>query len=317
MERRLVSGSGIRCFFFPMSPPRSFSGVMLLVFATVRSLVVIARWRPRATVATGGYVCTPVALASWLLRIPVVLFLPDIVPGEAVRRLAPLARRIAVATDGSLPYLPGSKTVVTGYPVRDVFLRASRDAGRSRFELPDDLPVLCVFGGSQGSRSINQALGAALPILLDRYSVLHICGEQRIAEAEVVAASLRPEQRRRYRLFSYLHDQDMADALAAADLAVCRAGASVLGELPLMGTPAILVPLPEPGVHQYENAEFLEGAGAAIVLEDEALKEGLVDLVDEVLGNPERRMEMSNACRKLAKPDAAERIAALVMECLT
>jgi UDP-N-acetylglucosamine--N-acetylmuramyl-(pentapeptide) pyrophosphoryl-undecaprenol N-acetylglucosamine transferase len=255
-----------------------------------------------------------VGLASWILRIPLVLFLPDLVPGKSVAWLAPFARRIAVATEGSLPYLPAQKTIVTGYPVRAPFRKASRDVGRRRFDIPPDARVLCVFGGSQGSRSVNTAVGTALPYLLEKYWVLHVSGPDRYPEAETAAGGLSPEIGGRYRLFPYLHSMEMADALAAADLALCRSGASVLGELPATGTPAILVPLPERGVHQRENAEFLAQAGAAIVVKDDELAQRLTELVDLVLGDPNRLAGMADACRRLARPDAARDIADLVWE---
>lgn len=297
-----------------MSPPRSLRGIALLTTAAVRSFAVLLRWRPRVAIATGGYVCAPVILSSWLLRIPVVVFLPDVVPGKAVRWLAPLARKIAVATDGSLPYLPRRKTVVTGYPVRDGFITASCRNGRKRFELPQQARVLCVFGGSQGSRALNEATATALPELLERYWILHVCGERRFPEAEAAAASIPAEKRLNYRLYSYLHDEDMAHALAAADLALCRSGASVLGELPVTGTPAILVPLPDAGVHQAENAAYLAEAGAAVMVENDLLPDRLIDLVDAILGNVERTTEMSAACRRLARPDAADNIAGIVRD---
>jgi UDP-N-acetylglucosamine--N-acetylmuramyl-(pentapeptide) pyrophosphoryl-undecaprenol N-acetylglucosamine transferase len=249
-----------------------------------------------------------------MLRIPVVLFLPDVVPGKAVSWLARFARRVAVSTDASCPYLPAGKTVVTGYPTRALFREASRESGRQRLAIPDDARLLCVFGGSQGSRSINQAVAGALPDLLQRCWVLHICGEQRYAEAEAAAAELPPDRRDRYFLFPYLHDVEMADALSASDLAICRSGASTLGELPMTGTPAILVPLPEPGVHQLENAAYMASAGAAVLVRDGELAVRLIDLVDGLLGDPDRLCAMSVACRRLARPDAAHDIAELVWE---
>jgi UDP-N-acetylglucosamine--N-acetylmuramyl-(pentapeptide) pyrophosphoryl-undecaprenol N-acetylglucosamine transferase len=314
MERILVPRTGIPCFFFPMAAPRSARGVLLLVLAAVRSMAVMLRSRPTVTVATGGYVSAPVALASWLARIPIVLFLPDVVPGKAVGWLAPMARRIAVTTPASIPYLPAGKAAVTGYPVRQCFYNASGERGRRRLGIPADAKVLCVFGGSQGARSINEAVAASLPELLDRFWVIHICGEQRHAEALEAAAYVPSPLRSRYLLFPYLHDENMADALAASDLALCRSGASTLGELPMVGTPAILAPLPEPNVHQRENADCLAGAGAAVVVDDGELKARLSFLVNELLLDPKRLRAMSNACHDLARLDAARAIATLVRE---
>jgi UDP-N-acetylglucosamine--N-acetylmuramyl-(pentapeptide) pyrophosphoryl-undecaprenol N-acetylglucosamine transferase len=314
LEQQLVPRTGIRSFMFPMAPPNSIRGARLQLVAVLRSAAVIMRTRPRVTFATGGYVSAPVAVASWLLRVPVVLFLPDVVPGRAVAWLVPLARRIAVSTDSAARHLPRGKVVVTGYPVRDVFLETSREAGRARFHLPQDATVLCVFGGSQGARSINQALARCLPEVLEAAHVLHICGEKRWQEAQEACAALSAPQRARYHLFPYLHDRDMADALAAADLVVCRSGASTLGELPLLGLPAVLVPFPDRSVHQRENAEYLAEQGAAVVLEDTDLDSRLEPVLRELLPDRARLSAMSRASASLARPAAAEAIARLIDE---
>lgn len=314
MERTLVPRAGIRCYFFPMASPSSPRGMILLVLATLRSLAVILRNRPRATLATGGYVSTPVSVASWLLRVPVILFSPDVVPGKAVKSLAPLARRIAVGTDTSLQYFPTGKAAVTGYPVREFFLAASREAGRKHFGIPHDARVLFVTGGSQGSRSINTSVTHWLPRLLQRFHVIHVAGEARYGEALEAVAGLSDDQLKRYHLVPYLHDAHMANGMAAADLVLCRSGASTIGELPAVGVPGVLVPLPEPAVHQRENAEYLERHGAAIILEDSELMPTLGPILDELLSDAKRLAAMADACRKLARPDAAQAIAEIVAQ---
>ena len=314
MERSLVPPTGVRTFLVPMAPPTSTRGIGLLLLATLRSLLVLMATRPRVTVATGGYASTPAAVASWLLRVPIVLFLPDVFPGKAVRWLAPLARRIAVTNDVTAGHFRSDKAVVTGYPIREAFNTVSPASARKRFNIPLDATVVCVFGGSQGARRINEALARSLPGLLTRHHVLHVCGEQRLAEATTAAQSLSPSARGRYQLYPYLHDAEMADALAAADLAVCRSGASVLGELPATATPAILIPLPQPSVHQRENAEYLADRGAAIVLEDEHVHHSLGRTIDDLLGRPDELGAMAAACAALARPNAAEHIVDLVMD---
>lgn len=306
--------TGIPCFFLPMAAPNSIQAVFLLVLATIRTVILMLCRRPQVTFATGGYVSTPVAFASWLLRIPVVLFLPDIVPGKAVAWLAPLARRIAVSTDGAIPFLPASKVTVTGYPVRDLFREVSRTTARERFDLPANERVLCVFGGSLGARSINRAMAICLPAVLRDSFVLHISGEARLAEAQAAAAKLPVELLARYQLFPYLHDQAMADALAAADLVLCRSGASTLGELPAIGVPAILVPLPDAAVQQDENARYLASRGAAVVLDDADLARHLGPTLDELLHDPERLDRMAQSCCMLDHPQAAAAIAAVIKE---
>src|SRR5205823_6563970 len=153
-------------------------------------------------------------------------------------------------------------------------LRVWRDraAARAALELPLDEPVVFVVGGSTGSRSINRAVVAALPRLLPRARVIHMAGSHGVDEARAARAELGPAQRARYRVFEYLHDE-YGPAMAAADLMVGRAGASVLGELPAFGLPGVLVPGPFAGGHQRHNADHLVEAGAAVRLDDEQIQQ--------------------------------------------
>lgn len=313
MERTLVPRAGIPAYLFPMYPPTSLRGILSLGSAVLRSLLVLLRTRPTVTLATGGYVSVPGAVASWLLRVPVVVYLPDVVPGKAVSWLVPLAHRIAVTAEDSRRYLPPHKTVVTGYPVREPFLHLSQEVARDHFGLPSEAKVVCVFGGSLGARAINEALAACLRDVLQYAYVIHVAGRERLPEAEAAAADLPDQLRVRYHLFPYLHDEEMAGALAAADLAVARSGASTLGEMPAAGTPAVLVPLPDPAVHQYENAGYLSSRGAAIILPNQEL-DRLPLVMRDLLGDSNRLAQMARAARELFRPDAAESIAALVEE---
>ncbi|MGH2448291.1 MAG: UDP-N-acetylglucosamine--N-acetylmuramyl-(pentapeptide) pyrophosphoryl-undecaprenol N-acetylglucosamine transferase [Chloroflexota bacterium] len=313
LEQSLVSRDGIHAHFFSMAPPYSARGLALLALATVRTLGLLLRSRPRVSFATGGYVSVPAVIASWLLRVPVVIFLPDVKPGRAVRALLPFARRIAVSTDAGLAQLGTRKGRLTGYPLREAFIDLDKGKARRRLNLPLDAKVVCVFGGSQGARNLNRALAACLATLLERAYVIHLAGEALLPEAEAASSELSSKLRSHYRLYPYLADDDMAAALAASDLAVCRSGASVLGELPITGTPAILVPLPEGRVHQRENAEYLASRGAAIILPDAEL-DRLCEEVESLLGDDAKLSEMGSASAALSRPFAARDLAAVIEE---
>lgn len=313
MERTVVPYTGAPTYLIPMAPPTSLRGSATLALATVRAILLVLRVRPRVTVATGGYACVPGAVASWLVRVPVILLLPDVVPGKAVRVLLPLARTIAATSSAALRYLPARKTVVTGYPVREPFLHAAGERARRRFAIPRDATVLLVSGGSLGARSLNNAVVRLLPRLLGPCHVIHVAGRERLAEVEGLTADLTPVRRAAYHLIPYLDAADMADALAAADLALMRSGASTLGELPATGTPAVLVPLPIPRVHQRQNAEFLSDHGAAVLLPNDEL-DRLGDVLDLLLADRQRMTAMAQAMRNLFRPDAADRVAELARE---
>lgn len=314
LERTLVSDPRIKRLLYRMAAPSSLLGALLLLLATIRCLGAIFRVRPNVTFSTGGYVSIPAVLASWILRIPIVMFLPDVVPGKTISWLLPLCKYISVSTDDAVARLPASKVTVTGYPVRSVFRSVKREPARVRFGIPADAFVLCVFGGSRGARALNQAVAANLPHILELCYVLHICGDERLTEAQTAALNLNGTLHAGYQLFPYLHDDDMAAALVAADLALCRSGASTIGELPAAGVPAILVPLPEAKVHQRENADFLLHHGAAAIVDNDSLLRDLVPTVQSLISDPERLERMRQASRSLDRPDAASAIAAVVMQ---
>ncbi len=184
----------------------------------------------------------------------------------------------------------------------------------AEFNLNRDLPVLMVTGGSSGARSINRALYAVLPKLLTEMQIIHLTGSQNWAENEMEIARIQeltggiPGLFERYKAFPYLHSE-MGAALSAADLVVARAGASVLGEFPLFGLPAILVPYPYAWRYQKVNADFLAIRNAAIVLADEELPQKLASCVLELMRDQAKRDQMCKAMRSVARPNAAGDIA--------
>jgi UDP-N-acetylglucosamine--N-acetylmuramyl-(pentapeptide) pyrophosphoryl-undecaprenol N-acetylglucosamine transferase len=273
---------------------------------------ILRDFRPQAVLSTGGYVSVPVALAARASRIPLAVYLPDLYPGWAVRATARLAQRVAVTAVESLRSLPGAKSEVTGYPVRREFWNATREGGRERFGVDTEEKVLFVFGASQGAHSINQAIASDLQSLLELCEVIHVSGQTDEPWLAEIRAGLPDRLQPRYHLFGYLHE-DTPWAMAAADLAVCRSGASVLGELPAVALPAVLVPYPHAGGHQRINARYLERNGAAIILNDEDLR-NLLPLAGELLHDNRRLKAMRDASGRLARPDAADRIASILME---
>jgi UDP-N-acetylglucosamine--N-acetylmuramyl-(pentapeptide) pyrophosphoryl-undecaprenol N-acetylglucosamine transferase len=270
---------------------------------------VIAGFRPNVVFVTGGFVAGPVVLAAWRAHVPVFIYLPDMEPGLAIRRMSRFARSVGVTFPEVARWFP-DKAVVTGYPVRQeiLALAGQRDLARQRLDLAADVPVLLVFGGSRGARSINQALAAALPALLPHCQVVHISGALDWPAVEAQAGALSPELRARYHGYPYLHDE-MPLALAAADLVIARAGASTLGEFPAVGLPSILAPYPYSGQHQDANANALVRRGAAIKLPDAELSARLASTALDLLQHPDKLAAMSQAAQALAQPGAAAAIA--------
>jgi UDP-N-acetylglucosamine--N-acetylmuramyl-(pentapeptide) pyrophosphoryl-undecaprenol N-acetylglucosamine transferase len=272
----------------------------------------LSEFAAQAVLSTGGYTSFPVALAARSRSVPIAVYLPDVYPGWAVRAIARLAKRIAVTAPETLRKLPHGKAVVTGYPVREEFWRVNRPEGRERLGLDPEENVLFVAGASQGAHSINKAVADNLRSLLELCEVVHVSGRADEAWLSGLANGLPAKLRSRYHLFGYLHEE-FPWAMAAADLAVCRAGASVLGELPAVGLPAVLVPYPYAGAHQRLNARYLADNGAAVILDDRDLG-SMLALVGGLLHDSARLDDMGQAARRLARPDAARDVARLVLE---
>jgi UDP-N-acetylglucosamine--N-acetylmuramyl-(pentapeptide) pyrophosphoryl-undecaprenol N-acetylglucosamine transferase len=247
-----------------------------------------------------------------------MIYLPDVEPGLTIRLLARLAQRVAVTTAASVRYFKPGQAVVTGYPVRQVLCtRHDPTAARERLGLVAqslggeerlEERVLLVMGGSQGAHSINRAICDGIEPLLAEAQVIHLTGRRDIEWVRERRAALPDALRARYHVYDYLEDE-VADALLAADLVVARAGASTLGELPAAGVASILVPYPYAGAHQWANANFLAGAGAAVIVPDHMVGCQLVPTAVALLRDAPRREAMARAARSLAQPDAAARIA--------
>jgi len=280
-----------------------------LMVSLPQALALLGAWRPQAVFTTGGYVAIPVLAAAAALRIPSLLWEGNLVAGRSVRATARLASAIAVSFEETLERLP-RRPYVTGTPIRS-FAGIERGAARGRLGVPADVPCLLVFGGSQGVRRLNDAVNAALPALIEKYAVVHVCGEAGLGEARALRASLPAQLQRRYAPFAYLADE-MTDALVAADLLVGRAGSSTLAEATALGLPLVVVPYPHAGAHQLANARRLAETGAARIIPDEQFSGPALLEAAAVLDDPIALGEMQGGSRSFARPGAAEAVAELL-----
>lgn len=281
-----------------------------LALSFPQALAELLSWRPAAIFTTGGYVAVPVLAAAASLRIPTLLWEGNVIPGRSVRATARLARAVAVAFEPTCRALDGD-CYVTGTPIRSL-AGVDRLAARSRLGLPPAERCLLVFGGSQAVRRFDEAIAAALPELVQRVYVVHVTGHGGYAEALRRRDGLPAERKERYRPYAFLREE-MADALASADLVVGRAGSSTLAEVTALGLPMVVVPYPHAAGHQRANARVLADAGAAVLIEDEAFDGpallGAVALLDDA----DRVERMRLASRALGRPAAADAIGELVV----
>ncbi|MFL7894022.1 MAG: undecaprenyldiphospho-muramoylpentapeptide beta-N-acetylglucosaminyltransferase [Anaerolineales bacterium] len=294
---------------------RSFPGNLWRIFKGFLSARRIIRdFHPQVIFSTGGYLVVPVVAASRLnlmqKRDPkVAVYVPDIEPGLALRFAARFSDQVFLTVRDSMDYFDEQlNLLVTGYPTRLSMVEVVREDDLDLFGLLSDIPTVLVFGGSKGARSINRAITACLHELLQDTQIIHITGQLDWPDIKGISKKLPPELRSRYHAYQYLHNE-MGAALSAADLVVSRAGASILGEFPLYGLPAILVPYPHAWRYQEVNANYLETRGAALVLQDYDLEVHLLSTIRKLIHDHEMRNEMSQAMSSLATPQAAESIA--------
>lgn len=288
--------------------------VLGLVRAMFKGIALVRRHRPRVVVVVGGFASVACTIGAILWRVPIVVTEQNARAGAANR----LAGRFAKAAAVPFPDTDLPRKVVAGNPVRPEILaidrERDRDAARRALDLPLDRTVVAVFSGSLGARSINDVIRQLLPAWADRddLAIRHVIGTR--DWDELGTAPPQPDGALLYQAVQY--ESRMELLLAAADIAITRAGGNTVAELAVAGVPALLVPLPiAPRDHQTANAAVLMRAGGAILVPDgELTAQRVRDELEPLLADPARLHAMSEAVRTVAYRDAADRVARLVEE---
>ena len=330
VERRLVPAAGYTVILLPgRGLLRSFApGAILtnirsmvgLASATIRTIASFVRSRPAVVLGVGGYACLPACVAARVTRVPLVLAESNARAGRSVRAFSRYAKATAVAfSTTGLPH-----AVLTGNPVRREILplaaqpaAEARADARSRLGIEADVSVLTVFGGSLGARRINEAILALCEAWADRQLMIrHVVGERDLVWAQQQGNDWRsrhPDARLTDQQVAY--EDQMPLWYVASDVVVCRAGATSVADLSVLGVAAILVPLPGAAEdHQSANAQAVSNDGAAICLADQQLTaERLAAELDALLDSPTRRSELARAQRRRSRPDAGDAVADLVI----
>lgn len=326
LEGRLVPEAGFRLEEIDMVPlPRSVSPQLLRLPLALRRSIhrvheIIEANDVVAAATFGGYVSFPLAWAARRRSIGLVVHEQNSIPGLANSIAARWADHVAVTFPGSADRFPQpERTVVTGDPVRSEILEldldARREEARRRFGLDPGRLTLLAFGGSQGARSINEAIVASYRRWRDpgAMQILHVAGRKLHREAAAAWEAARSaDGGPRVRCLDFI--DSMGDAYAAADVVLCRAGATSIAEMTALGVPSVLVPYPHATKeHQRHNALALRQAGAAEMILDDALDaHTLVDAVEPLLTDGERRATYVEAARAFGRPEAAENVADVI-----
>ena len=326
MEARLVpkagfdfvpfKAMGIQRRLTPYNIYRNIKSAFLLLTAESRAKKVIRAFSPDLVVGTGGYVSGPILLVAAKMGIPTATHEQNAFPGVTTKLLAKQVDKILLAVAKAEEYLPGEaagKCVVTGNPVRPEILTARREEARRRCGVPEGKICLLSFGGSLGAQRVNEAIADVMAWHAGEGKLHHIHATGQYG-TELLPRLLREkgvawEGNPNLDIREYI--DDMPACLAAADLVICRAGASTLSELEAAGRASILIPSPNVAEnHQYHNAMVLQNAGAAVVLEEKDLTgEALVKLVKDLTADPARLAELGENARRIAAPQAVEVIA--------
>jgi UDP-N-acetylglucosamine--N-acetylmuramyl-(pentapeptide) pyrophosphoryl-undecaprenol N-acetylglucosamine transferase len=282
---------------------QNLSDPFRVVAGGLESLPLLRAFRPAAAVGAGGFAAVPPLLGAALSGVPAHIHQQDALPGLANRLLAPFAKSISVALPESAHYFPARRTAVVGNPVRAAILDGSAARAKARFDLEPDVPVVLATGGGTGALGLNHLVVEAATRLVERCQIVHLTGRGRA----VAPANPLP----RYHQLEFVTDE-MADLLAVACVVITRAGMGTLSELGALAKPAIVIPMPRS--HQLRNAVALGRLDAVVHCDQERLDGArLAATVLELIDDSARRDQLGKAVRQAMQPDAALRIAELVL----
>ncbi|MTI81407.1 MAG: undecaprenyldiphospho-muramoylpentapeptide beta-N-acetylglucosaminyltransferase [Firmicutes bacterium] len=278
---------------------------------------IVRSYKPDVVVGTGGYVCGPVVMAAALQKIPTLIHEQNALPGVTNRILSKVSNKVAVTFEDSIKHFADKARVkLTGLPLRPEIFSCDREKAFTELGLDSQKPVLLVFGGSRGARSINMSMVKVVQELQkqDEIQVLHATGKFGYEE---YLDALRSEgislvNTGNINTVPYLYN--MQDALTAASLVVCRAGAATLAELTALGLPSVLIPYPHAAEnHQEYNARALSDRGAAVMIRDSELTgELLLEQIKQLISSSQRLEEMAKESTKLGRPNALDDIIDLI-----
>ncbi len=287
----------------------------------VRSTFQLYHLYPDVIFSTGGFAAFPTLYAARLLRIPVIIYDADATPGRVSLWSSKFARWIAVAHQDAAAKFPArvrDRIARTGHPIRKEILGAAKEGGHEFLKLDPSVPTIFIMGGSQGARAINEVVLDALGTLVSEFNVVHQAGVANLEETSGIASVVLKDSHfaNRYKVFGLLNTFAMRMAAGIATIVLARAGSGTIFEVASWGIPAILVPIPEEVSHdQTENAFSYARAGAATVIEQRNFSPHLlIAEVKRITGDAEIQKKMCEAAHLYARPDAARKIAAELLE---
>ncbi|MEG1632449.1 MAG: UDP-N-acetylglucosamine--N-acetylmuramyl-(pentapeptide) pyrophosphoryl-undecaprenol N-acetylglucosamine transferase [Oscillospiraceae bacterium] len=317
-EIKTVKITNIHRSFKPSEIMHNLHTLKNVAASIAESKRIIREFAPDVAIGTGGYVCYPVLKAASELSVPTAVHESNAVPGLTTKMLENVVSAIMVGFEESRGnYRHSDRVVVTGTPILGDFLREDRAAARRALGISEDRPLVVSVWGSLGASHMNDVMADFIVRACGNsfFDLIHSAGKAGHSHMTEILDRECPDYRAHgMDVRDYIYD--MPRVMAAADLVLCRGGASTLAELTGMAKPAILVPSPNvTNNHQEKNARVLENAGGArVLLEPDFTADSLLGIVSELLSHPEQLAAMSASMRSLAVPDAADRMAELVLK---
>lgn len=284
---------------------KNFQDPFRVIKGYTQASKLLKQLKPDVVFSKGGFVTVPVVLAAKRRGIPTILHESDITPGLANKICIPCANKICANFPETLTHLPSGKAIITGTPIRQELFNGDKERGLKFTGLTNDKPILLVIGGSLGSAAINEAVRNALPELLKKFQVIHLCGKGKVYDSLVGTPG--------YVQYEYVQEE-LCDLLSCASAVISRAGANVICELVALHIPNILIPLPAASSRgdQILNAESFRKQGFSHVIQEEDLtKESLLDGIDKILNN---RIEYIESMKLNTARDSIKLIVNLINE---
>lgn len=295
----------------------NFSDLFKTFFGSISALWTVFNIYPDVIFGKGGYASFPALLAGRILRIPIIIHESDNIPGRVNRWAGKFAVRIALSYPESAKFFSKNKTAYTGNPIRKEIAEALSVGAHEYLHLDMNIPTILILGGSQGSKSINEAIMDALPELVEKYQVIHQTGKKNIDVIKQTSSVIleNNQYKDRYKPFDYLNILSMRMAAGACNIVISRAGSTIF-EIASWGKPSIIIPIPEKTSHdQKSNAYAYARTGSAVVIEEKNLvTKVLLSEIGRILEKREEVDKMSKEASSFSRRDAARLIAQEILK---
>jgi len=313
-QKKIITTKWRRYFSF-----KNFLDILKFPFSLLQAAFYIWLFMPDVIFSKGGPGSFAVVLVGWFYQIPIVIHESDSVPGSTSKLSSPAARKIAISFEESEDFFSKKykrKLVFTGNPVRQKLFYGSREKAIKNFNLTGKRKIILIMGGSQGSAQINSLFLDAILKYIEKYEIIHICGSNNFKNIDLFTrGALEDEQRVFYHLYPSLDEEQLADAYQVSDLVISRAGAGAIFELAALEKPSILIPL-QGGAqeHQSKNAQCFKKYEATVLIEGCNVTPNFIfGRASQIIENKKIIQEMKNGCKKFAIPDAAKKVANVIL----